>query len=64
MDTQTTNLTERRQLISNEIARLIEEDIAAALAGGAIVNSDQVLRLTQERNIIDGALERRRRDGH
>lgn len=60
MADQVTNLTRRRQQIAAEIEQAIEHDIAAVLDGRRGGKSEQVLRLTQEVNILDEALNRLR----
>ncbi|RVL63353.1 hypothetical protein [Sinorhizobium meliloti] len=60
MADQITNLTRRRQQISAEIEQAIENDIAAVLDGRRAEKSDQILRLSQEVNILDEALRRLR----
>ncbi|RVG92102.1 hypothetical protein CN072_22320 [Sinorhizobium meliloti] len=58
MADQMTNLTRRRQQISAEIKQAIENDIAAVLDGRRAEKCDQILRLSQEVNILDAALKR------
>lgn len=60
MADQITNLTRRRQQLEAEIAQAIENDIGAVLDGRRAGNSDQILRLSQEINILDEALGRLR----
>lgn len=60
MADQITNLTRRRQQITAEIAQAVEDDIAAVLNGRRAEKSDQILRLSQEVNILDEALRRLR----
>ncbi|MDW9584436.1 hypothetical protein GOB17_33745 [Sinorhizobium meliloti] len=60
MADQITNLTRRRQQISEEIKRAIEVDVSAVLEGRRAGNCDQVVRLSQEVNVLDEALKRLR----
>lgn len=58
MADQITNLTRRRQQIAAEIEHAIENDIAAVHGGRRAERCDQILRLSQEVNILDEALRR------
>lgn len=58
MGDQITNLTTRRQKLYAEMQQAIEDGIAAVLNGRRAANCDQMLRLSQEINILDAALGR------
>lgn len=59
MSTTTTKVTEfaaNRASVSATIAALVEQDVASVLAGREAKHGDQILRLTQEINILDAAI--------
>ncbi|MGK9282335.1 hypothetical protein [Sinorhizobium meliloti] len=58
MADQITNLSRRRVQISQEIAQAVSEDVDAVLRGLRPHNTDRILRLGQEINILDAALRR------
>ena len=53
-------LTERRNQIEAKIHAVIEADAAAVLSGGIPSQSELVLRLAQDRNVFDLAIEKAR----
>lgn len=63
MTDQITNMARRRDQISSSIQALVEEDVQAVLKGQRTGNSQEVVNLTQEINILSAAIERLRNAG-
>ncbi|MGX9989520.1 hypothetical protein ACS4RR_009930 [Rhizobium sp. Z1P35] len=53
-------LTNRVDELEAEIAAMVDQDVAAVMTGAEPENSDKILRLTQDINIINNARERLR----
>ncbi|MBY5838068.1 hypothetical protein J3P71_17705 [Rhizobium leguminosarum] len=53
-------LTNRADELKAEIAALVDQDVVAVMTGTEPANSDKILRLTQDMNIINNARERLR----
>ncbi|MGR9136881.1 hypothetical protein [Rhizobium leguminosarum] len=60
MDQRLDALTNRADDLEAEIAALVDQDVMAVMTGTEAVNSDKILRLTQDINIISTARERLR----
>lgn len=56
-------LEDQRRQVEDEIARLVEIDITAALAGQPILHSSIVIGMVQDCNILNAAIERLRNAG-
>jgi hypothetical protein len=48
----------RADELEAEIAALVDQDVVAVMTGTEPANSDKILRLTQDMNIINNARER------
>ncbi|MBY3027595.1 hypothetical protein HF265_00470 [Rhizobium leguminosarum] len=51
-------LMNRADELEAEIAALVDQDVVAVMTGTEPANSDKILRLTQDMNIINNARER------
>ncbi|MGO6665136.1 hypothetical protein [Rhizobium ruizarguesonis] len=60
MDQRLDALTNRSDELEAEIAALVDQDVVAVMTGTEPANSDKILRLTQDINIISTARERLR----
>ncbi|TBA86283.1 hypothetical protein ELH53_15290 [Rhizobium ruizarguesonis] len=60
MDQRLDALTNRAGELEAEIAVLVDQDVVAVMTGTEPANSDKILRLTQDINIINNARERLR----
>ncbi|MBY5879836.1 hypothetical protein HFN46_11775 [Rhizobium leguminosarum] len=58
MDQRLDALTNRADELVAEIAALVDQDVVAVMTGTEPANSDKILRLTQNINIINNARER------
>ncbi|MGO7531693.1 hypothetical protein [Rhizobium leguminosarum] len=58
MDQRLDALTNRADELVAEIAALVDQDVVAVMTGAEPANSDKILRLTQDINIINNARER------
>lgn len=60
MDQRLDALTNRADDLAAEIAALVDQDVVAVMTGTEPANSDKILRLSQDINIISTARERLR----
>ncbi|MGO7205520.1 hypothetical protein ACCT30_30785 [Rhizobium ruizarguesonis] len=60
MDQRLDALTNRADELEAEIAAMVDQDVVAVMTGAEPANSDKILRLTQDINIINNARERLR----
>ncbi|TAX77531.1 hypothetical protein ELI00_15485 [Rhizobium ruizarguesonis] len=60
MDQRLDALMNRADDLEAEIAALVDQDVVAVMTGTEPANSDKILRLTQDMNIINNARERLR----